>query len=126
MLKRHSSSAIVAVSDLARARKFYEDTLDLELAEGGDDGPLVFRTGDTHLVVYPSEFAGTNQANAVVWAVGEEIEAIAAGLRGRGVTFERYDMDGATFADGVHRLGDFRMVWFRDPDGNLLHLNSGG
>jgi len=126
MLKRHSSSAIVAVSDLARARKFYEDTLDLELAEGGDDGPLVFRTGDTHFVVYPSEFAGTNQANAVVWAVGEEIEAIAAGLRGRGVTFERYDMDGATFADGVHRLGDFRMVWFRDPDGNLLHLNSGG
>lgn len=126
MLKRHSSSAIVAVRDIARARVFYADTLGLELAEGGDDGPLVYRTGDTHLVVYPSEFAGTNQANAVVWAVGDEIEAIAARLRDRGVTFERYDMDGATFADGVHRLGDFRMVWFRDPDGNILHLNSGG
>lgn len=126
MLKRHSSSAIVAVRDIARARVFYADTLGLELAEGGDDGPLVFRTGDTHLVVYPSEFAGTNQANAVVWAVGDEIEAIAARLRDRGVTFERYDMDGATFADGLHRLGDFRMVWFRGPDGNILHLNSGG
>lgn len=126
MLRDRNSSAIVAVRDIARARVFYADTLGLELAEGGDDGPLVFRTGDTHLVVYPSEFAGTNQANAVVWAVGDEIEAIAARLRDRGVTFERYDMDGATFADGVHRLGDFRMVWFRDPDGNILHLNSGG
>jgi catechol 2,3-dioxygenase-like lactoylglutathione lyase family enzyme len=126
MLGDRNSSAIVAVRDIARARVFYADTLGLELTEGGDDGPLVFRTGDTHLVVYPSEFAGTNQANAVVWAVGDEIEAIAARLRDRGVTFERYDMDGATFADGVHRLGDFRMVWFRDPDGNILHLNSGG
>ena len=126
MLRDRNSSAIVAVRDIARARVFYADTLGLELTEGGDDGPLVFRTGDTHLVVYPSEFAGTNQANAVVWAVGDEIEAIAARLRDRGVTFERYDMDGATFADGVHRLGDFRMVWFRDPDGNILHLNSGG
>ena len=40
--------------------------------------------------------------------------------------FERYDMDGATYADGVHRVGDFRMVWFKDPDGNILHLNSEG
>lgn len=126
MLKAHNSSAIVAVRDIARARKFYEETLGLELAEGGSDGPLVFRTGGTHLVVYPSEFAGTNQANAVVWAVGDEIESIAAELKGRGVTFEQYDMDGATFADGVHRMGDFRMVWFRDPDGNILHLNSDG
>lgn len=126
MLKTHSSSAIIAVRDIARARKFYEETLGLELADGGVDGPLVFRTGDTHLVVYPSELAGTNQANAVVWAVGDEIESIVAELKGRGVTFERYDMDGATFADGVHRMGDFRMVWFRDPDGNILHLNSDG
>lgn len=126
MLKDHASSAIVAVRDIDRARKFYGQTLGLELAEdeGDGDGPLVFKTGKTHLVVYPSEFAGTNQANAVVWGVGDRIEAIAADLKGKGVAFERYDMDGATYADGVHRMGDFRMVWFKDPDGNILHLNS--
>lgn len=124
MLNAHASSAIVAVSDLARARRFYETVLGLELAEGGGDAPLVFRTGPTHLVVYPSEFAGTNKANAVVWGVGDRIEAIAADLKTKGVVFEHYDMDGATYADGVHRMGDFRMVWFMDPDGNILHLNS--
>ena len=124
MLNAHASSAIVAVSDLGRARRFYETILGLELVEGGGDEPLVFRTGPTHLVVYPSEFAGTNRANAVVWGVGDRIEAIAAELKSKGVVFEHYDMDGATYADGVHRMGDFRMVWFKDPDGNILHLNS--
>jgi catechol 2,3-dioxygenase-like lactoylglutathione lyase family enzyme len=126
MLKAFNSSAIVAVSDMERARAFYEQTLGLDVIEGGGDAPLVFRTGDTHLIVYPSEFAGTNRANAVVWGVGERIEAIAADLKAKGVTFEQYDIDGATYQDGVHRMGDFRMVWFRDPDGNILHLNSEG
>jgi catechol 2,3-dioxygenase-like lactoylglutathione lyase family enzyme len=124
MLNAHASSAIVAVSDLGRARHFYETVLGLELVEGGGDAPLVFKTGPTHLVVYASEFAGTNKANAVVWGVGDRIEAIAADLKSKGVVFEHYDMDGATYADGVHRMGDFRMVWFKDPDGNILHLNS--
>jgi catechol 2,3-dioxygenase-like lactoylglutathione lyase family enzyme len=63
MLNDHDSSAIVAVSDIARARAFYSDTLGLELdgeaGKGGDGMPLVYRTGATRLVVYPSEFAGT-------------------------------------------------------------------
>ena len=125
MLNAHASSAIVAVSDLDRARQFYETTLELEVVEGGGDTPLIFRTGSTRLIVYPSEFAGTNKANAVVWGVGDQIEAIAAALHAKGVAFEQYDMDDTTYADGVHRMGDFRMVWFKDPDGNILHLNSG-
>jgi len=124
MLKDRNSSAIVAVRDMEKAHAFYVDTLGLRLAEGGGDQPMVLQTGDTHLVVYPSEFAGTNKANAVVWGVGDELEAIVADLRGKGVTFERYEMDGATFSDGVHTAGDFRMAWFKDPDGNILHLNS--
>lgn len=126
MLKDRNSSAIVAVSDLKRAQTFYADTLGLAEGEGSGDDVLVFRTGATFLVVYPSEFAGTNRSNAVVWAVGDEIESIVADLRGKGVVFEQYDMEGATFADGIHRFGDFRAAWFRDPDGNILHINSEG
>jgi catechol 2,3-dioxygenase-like lactoylglutathione lyase family enzyme len=125
MLRDHASSAIVAVRNIAGARAFYEGTLGLERVEGGGDGPLVYRTGPTHLVVYVSEFAGTNQANTVVWGVGNQLEAIAADLSAKGVRFEHYDVPGATYADGIHRTGDFRMVWFKDPDGNILHLNSG-
>ena len=125
MLKNHDASAIVAVRDMERARRFYAETLGLEPVGAGGDGPMVFRTGATRLCVYPSEFAGTNQANAVVWGVGEALESLVADLRRKGVAFERYDLEGATFADGVHRFGDFRAAWFRDPDGNILHLNSG-
>lgn len=124
MLKAHNSSAIVAVKDLDRARQFYGETLGLQQT-GGDDGPLAFSTGDTTLIVYPSQFAGTNRANAVVWGVGGELRSIVADLRGKGVAFERYDMEGADFADGIHWFGDFGAAWFKDPDGNILHLNSG-
>ena len=124
MLKDRNSSAIVAARDMEKARAFYVDTLGLTLTEGGGDQPMVLKTGETSLVVYPSEFAGTNRANAVVWGVGDQLEAIVADLRGKGVTFEHYDMDGVTFADGIHTAGDFRMAWFKDPDGNILHLNS--
>ena len=125
MLKARNSSAIVAVRDLERAKAFYGDVLGLNLTPDSEGEVAVFQTGDTHLVVYVSEFAGTNRANAVVWAVGDQIERIAADLAEKGVVFERYPMDGATYADGIHRMGDFRMVWFKDPDGNILHLNSG-
>lgn len=123
MLKDRNSSAIVAVADLDRARRFYEVTLGLTVVDDGGE-VLTFATGGTHLVVYRSDEAGANRANAVVWGVGDEIETIVADLRGKGVHFEQYDIDGVRFADGLHRAGDFRMAWFKDPDGNILHLNS--
>ena len=121
MLKDQDSAAIVAVTDLGRAKSFYGETLGLDLVEG-DDNVLQFKTGSTALVVYKSEFAGTNKANAVVWGVGDEIEAIAAALKSRGVAFEHYP--GMDYKDGIHSAGAFKMVWLKDPDGNILHLNS--
>lgn len=123
-LNDKSSSAIVAVSDIDRARRFYSDMLGLELNDEGMEGVLVYKTGSTYLVVYPSEFACTNKANAVVWGCGPDINAIVADLGAKGVTFERYEMEGVSYKDGVHDANGFKMVWFKDPDGNILHLNS--
>ena len=128
MLKDRNSSAIVAVSDIDRARRFYQDTLGLELVQdgGGDmEGVLGFRTGSTFLTVYRSEFAGTNQANAVTWGMQGDLVETVADLRAKGVTFERYDIPGMTWRDGIHEAGDTKLAWFKDPDGNILHLNSG-
>jgi len=124
MLRDKQSSAIVAVSDIGRARQFYEDTLGLELDSSMEE-VLVFRTGSTSLVVYRSDAAGTNRANAVVWDVGGEIDEITADLKAKGVAFEHYPemFDGKMEGD-VHVAGDFRAVWFKDPDGNILHLNN--
>lgn len=124
MLKDKSSSAILAVSDIERAKKFYRDTLGLQLLDGSMGDVLTFRTGDTSLIVYKSDFAGTNKANAVVWDVGNEIESIAAALKGKGVTFERYDDMEMELKGDVYVAGPMKLLWFKDPDGNILHLNS--
>ncbi len=125
MLRDKSSSAIVAVSDIASARTFYRDVLGLQLAREEMEDVLVFRTGDTSLVVYVSDAAGTNRANAVVWEVGDEIDDIAGELKRKGVTFEHYrGMPGVKLDGDIHVSGSMRMVWFRDPDGNILHLNN--
>ena len=124
MLKNHDSSAIVAVSDLGRARDFYGNVLGLELAEeGAEEGVLVYRTGATQLVVYQSEFAGTNRANAVVWGVGEEIDAVVASLEAKGAAFEHYP-DIGRLEGNVHRAGEAKLFWIKDPDGNILHINN--
>jgi catechol 2,3-dioxygenase-like lactoylglutathione lyase family enzyme len=123
MLKDKDSVAIVAVTDMARARAFYADALGLDLVET-DDNVSQFRTGNTRLVLYISEFAGTNKANAVAWGVGDEIDSIVVDLAAKGVKFEHYPALGLDYRDGVHSAGAFKAVWFKDPDGNILHLNS--
>jgi len=126
MLKDRNSSAIVAVSDIDRARAFYEDTLGLTRVPGGEQNDVLeFRTGDTRLTVYKSDFAGTNKANAVTWEMKGDLVDTVNDLRGKGVTFEQYDMPGLTYRDGIHEAGEARLVWFKDPDGNILHLLEG-
>ena len=124
MLKDMTSSAIVAVSDLPRARAFYADTLGLDLMQETPE-VLTFRTGATKLIVYRSDEAGSNRANAVVWSCPEGLMEIVADLEVKGVTFEHYpEMEGAKLDGNVHRMGHMRLVWLKDPDGNILHLNN--
>ena len=128
MLKDRNSSAIVAVSDIDRARRFYQDTLGLELVQQGDcdmGDVLRFRTGQTFLTVYRSDFAGTNQANAVTWDMQGDLEDTVATLRSKGVTFEQYAIPGMTWRDGIHEAGETKLVWLKDPDGNIQHLIEG-
>jgi hypothetical protein len=84
----------------------------------------VFRSGATVLLVYRSGFAGTNQATAATWSVGEDIEAVVAALKKAGISFEHYDMPGIRREGDIHHFGDLRGVWCKDLDGNILHINS--
>ena len=87
MLKDKNSSAIVAVSDLARARRFYGDTLGLAPTGNGMEGVLEYRTGATSLVVYRSEGLRPGTGNAVAWTGGGDVAAIAGDLRAKGVGY---------------------------------------
>jgi len=121
MLGGKTAAATLAVSDLDRAREFYENTLGLEALEE-TAGTIVYRSGNSVVLVYPSEYAGTNQATAAAWAVGDDFDAIVQDLKAKGTTFEQYDLPETTREGDVHVMGEFRAVWFKDPDGNILNL----
>ncbi len=124
MLGDNEAIATIAVKDLAAARKFYEGVLGLELARATGSEALTFKTGQTELIVYRSQYAGTNQATAVNWRVGDELETIVGALGAKGVAFEHYDLPGLTRTGDVHAFGEFKSAWFKDPDGNIIALMS--
>ena len=124
MLGDRDAAATLAVSDLDRARAFYEDTLGLTPAME-NPGAVLYRSGASIVLVYPSAYAGTNQATAASWAVGDDFDAIVDGLREKGVAFERYDDLPDTTREGdIHLMGEFKSAWFKDPDGNILNLTN--
>jgi catechol 2,3-dioxygenase-like lactoylglutathione lyase family enzyme len=124
MLGKADATPMIAVRDLDRARKFYEDTLGLEAKEEMGGEVLTVQSGSTPITVYRSEFAGTNKATALTFDV-EDVESEVRELKSKGVTFEHYDMDGLTRDGDVCRGQGMKTAWFKDPDGNILSLFEG-
>lgn len=114
--------AIIAVKDLEESKKFYENTLGLQkLSE--NPGGVMYSSGSSKVFVYPSEYAGTNQANAASWEV-DDAEAKVAELKQKGVQFEHYDMPGVTLEGDIHVMEGMKAAWFKDPSGNILCLGN--
>ncbi|HMI93187.1 MAG TPA: VOC family protein, partial [Polyangiales bacterium] len=88
MLGKRDAIANVAVKNLDVAKRFYAETLGLKQVDAQGDEVAVFQSGHSTLNVYRSQFAGTNQATAVTWSVGDELEDIVSKLKAKGVKFE--------------------------------------
>jgi catechol 2,3-dioxygenase-like lactoylglutathione lyase family enzyme len=119
MLGDNDAIATIAVKDLKAARKFYLETLGLKQGPGQEEDVLTCTSGRSRVLVYRSQFAGTNQATAATWAV-DDVEGIVRDLKAKGVAFEHYDFPGTTLKGDVHVSGANRVAWFKDPDGNIL------
>ncbi|MGH8471099.1 MAG: VOC family protein [Gammaproteobacteria bacterium] len=122
MLSHVDAVANIAVKNLEAARKFYQDTLGLKQVGAEGEELMIFKSGSSTINVYRSQYAGTNQATAVTWTVGDDVDDVVRALKSKGVTFERYDMPGMTREGDVHVAGDMRVAWFKDPDGNILNI----
>ena len=122
MLHETDATAMLAVKDVAEARAFYEGTLGFEPVPD-QDGMVIYRSGGTPIMIYESAYAGTNQANALAWSVDEDFDTIMKELSTKGVAFEHYDLPGLTLDGDVHVADGYKGVWFKDPDGNILHIN---
>jgi hypothetical protein len=79
--------------------------------------------GDTSLHVYASPaHAGQATATVATWHV-PDLQQVVDELSSRGVTFERYDGPSLeTDEKGIHELGDGRVAWLKDPDGNTFAI----
>jgi catechol-2,3-dioxygenase len=124
MLADKNAMATIAVKNLGAAKKFYQQTLGFAPVGDEEMGVLTLKSGDSIIVVYESEFAGTNKATSATWGVGGEMDSIVKTLQKKGVAFEQYEMPGARHDGDVHVFGDFKAAWFKDPDGNILHINN--
>lgn len=124
MLGDGQIGAVIAVKDLSAAKQFYGETLGLKPGQEDEGGGIVFEAGNgTKVYVYQSEFAGSNKATALGITVSD-VEAVAADLKGKGVTMEHYDLPGAKLEGDVHSYGEMKTIWFKDPDGNIISVNN--
>ena len=116
------------VQDLERARAFYAEKLGLEPVETREGG-LLYRCGTGYFAL----FASTGEPSGAHTQMGidvDDIKATVKELRGRGVTFEEYDIPGMPMVDGVVEIeGNYPSkgtgelgAWFRDSEGNLIGL----
>lgn len=123
MLGTNEVCACLAVKDMAAAAKFYEETLGLTADKSSPAGTF-YKSGNGGVFVYPSSYAGTNQATAAAWSV-DDVAAEVEALKAKGVSFEHYDMPDTTMEGDVHVMGESKAAWFKDPDGNILNIVSG-
>ena len=125
VLSETDAVANLAVRDLKLARHFYEEVLGFERVGQEADELIVYRSGKTVFNVYRSEYAGTNRATALTWAVGDRIEAVVETLKAKGIAFEHYELPGMRREGDLHLAGDMKVAWFKDPNGNILNVVTG-
>ena len=123
MLKDKDATATIAVKDIERARTFYRDVVGLTPMPSSEPGALPFKSGNSEILVYQSDFAGTNKATSATWMVDDELETTVKALREKGVAFEHYDdLPGTTRKGDVHVAGNSKVAWFKDLDGNIIAI----
>ena len=122
MLKDKDVTATIAVKDIDRAQKFYKDVVGLTPLPATESGVMPFKAGTSSILVYESDFAGTNRATVATWMVDDELDDTVNALKSKGVKFEHYDMPGVTRQGDVHLTGKSKAAWFKDPDGNIIAL----
>jgi catechol-2,3-dioxygenase len=119
MLDRHPVDVMLLATDLDVARRFYGDTLGLEVLLE-DEQFLTFRCGgDSRLVVTKSTTGTADEATQASWRV-DDIAGEVAELRKRGVEIQ--DIPELNTIDGIADIGFALAAWFSDPHHNSIGL----
>jgi catechol 2,3-dioxygenase-like lactoylglutathione lyase family enzyme len=115
-------SPAIGVSDMQRARDFYEGKLGLSGGrDEGDGGHTYPCGGGTELHIFPSPGAGKTESTIAGFEV-DDLEATVDELADNGVAFEQYDEPLKTDEKGIATADGGGVAWLKDPDGNVLAI----
>ena len=119
MLGVYPVDVMLLATDLGVARRFYGDTLGLELLLE-DPQFLTFGCGgDSRLVVTKSTTGTREEATKASWRV-DDLAGEVAWLQARGVRLR--DLPELGTVDGIADLGFALAAWFIDPHDNWIGL----
>jgi predicted enzyme related to lactoylglutathione lyase len=122
MLKNAPIVPYIPVSNVTRARKFYEEKIGLIPTEEYAGGVIYECGRGSRIFMYPSGGAGTSKASTAFWAV-DDVAAEVAELKARGVVFEEYNMPGIKTVNNIATGGGAKTAWFKDTEGNILAIS---
>ena len=123
MLKNAKAFSSFSVNNISEAKRFYGETLELEISEDKEMGLLnVHIPGSAPIVIYPKPDHTPATFTILNFPV-KEVEAAVDYLGKRGVKFEKYDDDYLqTDEKGISRGEGPKIDWFKDPSGNFLSV----
>ena len=121
-MKTDLVTCMLPVKDLARARRFYEEKLQLKPVGLKPDGKFVYRCGGAEIALFPKA-EGTKAEHTALSFKVTDIAAAIRDMESRGVKFEDYDFPGLKTVEHVCVLGSEKAAWFLDPEGNILCLH---
>lgn len=111
----------IPTKDYRRAKAFYHGVLGLKFISQ-DTFALVLEGGGSMIRVTKVGDFSPGGHTILGWKV-DDIENKAAGLKKRGVVFERYSWMEQDQLGIWNSPAGARVAWFKDPDGNLLSLS---
>ena len=122
MFESRRCATMLPASDVERAKSWYADTLGMKPIYE-DPAGVQYQAGDgTEFWIYPSQFAGTNQATAMAF-LAKDLSQEMEDLKSRGVKFEEYDIPGVKTVGGIAEFSEGeRGAWFKDSEGNIIAL----
>jgi catechol 2,3-dioxygenase-like lactoylglutathione lyase family enzyme len=123
MFKPISGFSGFSVDDVAKAKKFYSEVLELKVDDNGM-GLAVLLPGGGVAFAYPKKDHQPATFTILNFKV-DDIEEAVTDLKGRGVHFERYDgmhQDEKDIARGRAAKMGPDIAWFKDPAGNILSV----
>lgn len=123
MLKNSRAFASFSTDDIAAAKTFYGQTLELDVTD--EDGMLMLNlAGGQTVLIYPKENHEPATYTILNFPV-EDIDLAVDELTDRGIAFERYGEGLNQDERGIMRGNGPAIAWFKDPAGNILSVIEG-